>query len=112
MDEAFEAASNGSLRDAAVAMASKVKPLVSTKANTVVSKPIVKAKNLETKKTSFLSETSGGNAKENGSFINSFLSNNGSGKVATVSTRVGPKEGKTYHLLNYFDCILPCLLLL
>jgi hypothetical protein len=85
MDEAFEAATNGVPKETMKAKISIVNKPGS------LSKPLIKAKNLETKKTSFLTESTNSN-KENGSFINSFLSS--TGKIATISTRITAKEGK------------------
>ncbi len=89
MDEAFEAASNGLSKDSTK---NKV-PTISKTLN--ISKPVPKAKNLETKKTSFLSDSNSSSSnKENGSFINSFLSS--TGKVTTASTRMTAKDGEEF----------------
>ncbi len=80
MDDALEAANNGILKTSHVTFQKMVSHGKESSNNIVP-----RTKNLETNKSSFLSDSNGYN-KENATFVGSFLTN--------APTRLGTKEGE------------------
>ncbi len=81
MDDALEAANNGLLKTSQVTFQKMVLHGKEPRSNNVVPR----TKNLETNKSSFLSDSNGYN-KENAIFVGSFLTN--------APARLGTKEGE------------------